>query len=41
MKRFFSAALAAALVVCALPAVRAEGGGPPNISAASAVLVDG
>ena len=41
MKRFFYAALAAALVVCALPAVRAEGGGPPNISAASAVLVDG
>ena len=41
MKRLFSVALAGALLLAALPAVRAEGAAPPQISAAGAVLMDG
>ncbi|MCI8552474.1 MAG: D-alanyl-D-alanine carboxypeptidase [Lawsonibacter sp.] len=40
MKRLFSITLAGVLFGCCLPAVEAEGAAPPQISAASAVLVD-
>ncbi|WP_251316959.1 D-alanyl-D-alanine carboxypeptidase family protein [Flintibacter muris] len=40
MKRLFSIVLTGLLLYRALPAVRAEGAAPPQISAASAVLMD-